>query len=86
MSNRVHPTSESKEPHATKRTNEKPMCAYLRSVKNEAREELNDEHIRKMIALGLPPELISKITGVSVEELKERYNFTDTEPAPSSGS
>ena len=49
-------------------------------------EEVRDEHIRKMIALSYAPEEISKITGVSVEELKERYNFTDTEPAPSSGS
>lgn len=49
----------------------------------EGLEEVRDEHIRKMIGLGYAPEPISKITGVSVEELKERYNFTDTEPAPS---
>lgn len=41
----------------------------------EGREELKDEHIRKMIALSYAPEEISKITGVGLEELKEKYGY-----------
>ena len=59
------------------------MCSYLRSIESKNLEkgivigkaELNDEHIRNMIALSYAPEEISKITGVGLEELKEKYGY-----------
>ena len=92
MSNCVHPEAKFEEQLPTEP--EKRMCAYLRKIGEEAYkegykiglEEVRDERIRKMIALSYAPEEISKITGVSLEELKERYGCTDTKPAPSPGS